>query len=40
MGMVIDVSGEFIIGVNICIKGIIIGIIIDIDGNFSIKVEL
>lgn len=38
-GTVTDVSGEPIIGANICIKGTTTGTITDIDGNFSIKAE-
>lgn len=38
-GIVIDVKGEVIIGVNIIEKGIINGIIIDIDGWFMLVVS-
>lgn len=33
-----DVMGEFIVGVNVMEKGIINGIIIDMDGKFLFKV--
>lgn len=37
MGMVIF-DGEFLIGVNIIEKGILNGVLIDLDGNYFIKV--
>lgn len=38
-GQVIEVDGEmFLIGVIVMVKGILIGIVIDIDGNYSVEV--
>lgn len=35
-GTVVDVTGEPLIGVNVAVKGTTIGIITDIDGNYTI----
>lgn len=37
-GVVFDVIGEFLIGVSVLVKGIIFGIIIDIDGSYQFVV--
>lgn len=37
-GVVIDFDGEVLIGVNILVKGILIGMIIDIDGVYVLEV--
>lgn len=34
IGIVVDIDNLFLIGVNVVIKGIFIGIIIDLDGKF------
>lgn len=33
-----DVSGEVIIGVNVLVKGMVIGVIIDMNGSFELEV--
>lgn len=38
IGMVIDIWGEMLIGVNVMVLGIIIGVIINIDGKYLLKV--
>lgn len=37
-GTVVDVTGEPLIGVNVAVKGTTIGIITDIDGNYTLEV--
>lgn len=37
-GMVVDATGEPLIGVNVSIKGTTIGIITDVDGNYTLEV--
>lgn len=36
-GTVVDATGEPLIGVNVSVKGATIGIITDIDGNYTLK---
>lgn len=43
--MVVDVNGEVLIGVNVFVKGISIGVIIDLEGKYilivnDLKVEI
>lgn len=38
-GVVVDATGEAIIGANVVVKGTTNGIITDIDGNFSLNVR-
>lgn len=40
MGVVVDVNGELIIGVSVVEKGIINGIVIDMDGKFLLNVKV
>ena len=37
-GTVVDATGEPLIGVNVSVKGTTIGIITDIDGNYTLEV--